>query len=276
MSDGPAADTRSPFDLQGRQALVTGGSRGIGRSIVAGLLAAGSDVAFTYVEDDGPVVASELAAQVGRHCVALAVANGTERAADRAFEGAEGALGRIDILVMNAWVDVRESIMSLDTLEVQRQVRANFIDNLELATRCAAEMRKRKWGRILLIGSINQVSPLPVLPVYAAMKCAMASVMRSLAIELAEDHVTANCLLPGLVETDRNAHRRAPGGDWDWHSTHSNYMKRAATPEEVAGFAVFLCSEASSFCTGSEYLVDGGAHIPGKFNWQQQSRRTSP
>ncbi len=272
MSDiSPVAPAALPpgFDLSGRRALVTGASRGIGRAIVTTLSTAGADVAFTHADDaEGACQTAAQARGQGR-CIGLSIANGTPDAAARAIDEATRAIGGIDILVLNAWVDVRQTLLDLDMPTVERQVRANFLDNLELSTHCARRMRERSWGRILFIGSINQVTPLAVLPVYAALKCAMSSIMRSLATELAEHNVTANSLLPGLVATDRNAHRRAAGGDWAWHSTHSNYMKRAAAPDEIAGLALFLCSDAGSFCTGSEYLVDGGAHIPGKFSWQQ-------
>lgn len=265
----------SSFDVSGRRALVTGASRGIGRAIVATLSTAGADVAFTHADDVAGATETVALARSDRRCIGFAIPNGSPDAPARAVNEATQALGGIDILVLNAWVDVRQPVFELHMPTVERQVRANFLDNLDLATRCAKQMRGRSWGRLLFIGSINQVTPLPVLPVYAALKCAMSSIMRSLAIELAEHGVTANSLLPGLVETDRNAHRRAPGGDWTWHSAHSNYMRRAALPDEIAGLALFLCSDAGSFCTGSEYLVDGGAHIPGKFNWQQDSRRIS-
>ncbi len=268
----PAVSTSS-FDMSGRRVMVTGASRGIGRAVVATLSAAGADVAFTHADDAEGAGQTVALARSDRLCVGFSIPNGTPDAPDRVVSEATQAIGGIDVLVLNAWVDVRQPVFELDMPTVERQVRANFLDNLELATRCARKMRESGWGRLLFIGSINQVTPLPVLPVYAALKCAMSSIMRSLAVELAEHGVTANSLLPGLVETDRNAHRRAPGGDWVWHSTHSNYMKRAALPGEIAGFALFLCSEAGSFCTGSEYLVDGGAHIPGKLNWQQGSRR---
>lgn len=266
-------DRPAGFDLAGRRALVTGGSRGIGRAIVTRLARAGAKVAFTHAGDAEGAEATVAEAD-GGHCVALPLANGTPDAPARMVDAATRAFGGVDVLVLNAWLDVRQSIFELDSADIDRQLQVNLLDNLAIATRCAPVMRERGWGRLLFIGSINQVTPLPALPMYAALKCAMGSLMRSLAIELAEDGVTANSLLPGLVETDRNAHRRAPGGDWAWHSTHSNYMKRAATPDEIACFALFLCSDAGSFCTGSEYLVDGGAHIPGKFNWQQQTRRT--
>jgi len=179
----------------------------------------------------------------------------------------------VDILVLNAWTETRQPLFELQPAAVEKQIQANFLDNLALATLCAEGMRRRRWGRILFIGSINQATPLATLPIYAALKCAMGSIVRSLAIALAPDNVTANTLLPGLVETERNAFRRVPGGDWAAHAEHSNYLRRGAQPQEIAGLALLLCAPAGAFCTGSEYWVDGGAHIPGKFHWQTPHER---
>lgn len=193
----PAVSTSS-FDMSGRRVMVTGASRGIGRAVVATLSAAGADVAFTHADDAEGAGQTVALARSDRLCVGFSIPNGTPDAPDRVVSEATQAIGGIDVLVLNAWVDVRQPVFELDMPTVERQVRANFLDNLELATRCARKMRESGWGRLLFIGSINQVTPLPVLPVYAALKCAMSSIMRSLAVELAEHGVTANSLLPGL------------------------------------------------------------------------------
>jgi NAD(P)-dependent dehydrogenase (short-subunit alcohol dehydrogenase family) len=123
-------------------------------------------------------------------------------------------------------------------------------------------MKQRTYGRIVTIGSVQEIAPSPEMPVYAATKAAQANLVRNLAVQFAPHGVTINDLAPGLVETDRNAFRRRDPAEWASSVRVANPMGRAGMPEEIAGAALYLCSDAASFVTGATLYVTGGAHIP--------------
>lgn len=117
------------------------------------------------------------------------------------------------------------------------------------------------WGRILTIGSINQTRPEPTLAIYAALKSALHNLGINLARQLAPHGVTVNNLSPGLVATARNTWRRVDAGQWQTIERNANPMGRAGRPEEMAGAALLLCSDAGSFITGADLQATGGAHL---------------
>jgi len=125
-------------------------------------------------------------------------------------------------------------------------------------------MVKRRFGRVVTIGSIVQAAPLPTLPIYAAMKAAHDNLIRGLACRWAAHGVTLNNVSPGLVRTERNAWRRAPGGGWEEFARAASYARRAGEPEEVACAVAMFCAPGASFITGENLYVAGGAQIPGR------------
>ena len=114
---------------------------------------------------------------------------------------------------------------------------------------------------MLTLGSINETRPEPVLAVYAALKSAQHNLAINLARQYAPFGVTVNNLSPGLVATERNRYRRADPAQWADIERDSSPMGRAGTPEEIAGAALLLCSEAGSFITGADLQVTGGRHL---------------
>ena len=145
--------------------------------------------------------------------------------------------------------------------QIERQIQINFRASIELLQAALPAMKRRGWGRVLTIGSINQTRPEPVLSVYAALKSAQHNLCINLAKQYAPFGVTVNNLSPGLIATERNAWRRVDAADWARIEQNANPMSRAGTPDEMAGAALLLCSEAGSFITGADLQATGGKHL---------------
>ena len=257
------------FTMSGRRALVTGGSLSIGRAIVLAFADAGADIAIQYAGTADEALKSEGAAQnLSKELAGRGVRHGLIEA-DFAIVGegrrtvleAERLLGGLDVLVLCASVQQREAFVDISAAERERQTRINFDASVELLQAAVPGMQKRGWGRILTIGSINQTRPEPTLAIYAALKSAQHNLGINLARQLAPYGVTVNNLSPGLVATARNSWRRVDAGEWQTIERNANPMGRAARPEELAGAALLLCSEAGSFITGADLQATGGAHL---------------
>jgi len=257
------------FSMAGRRALVTGGSLSIGRAIVLAMADAGAEIAIQYAPaaDENLAhagAAAELSAQLHagdtRHVLIeadFAVA-GEGR---RTVAAAQAALGGVDVLVVCASVQQREAFVDISDIERERQTRINFHASVELMQAAVVGMQARGWGRILTIGSINQTRPDPELAIYAALKSAQHNLAINLARQVAAYGVTVNNLSPGLIATARNAWRRVDADQWRGIEARANPMGRAGLPEEMAGAALLLCSEAGSFITGADFQATGGAHL---------------
>jgi glucose 1-dehydrogenase len=257
------------FTMSGRRALVTGGSLSIGRAIVLAFADAGADIAIQYAGAADEALKNEGAAQnLSKELAGRGVRHGLIEA-DFAIVGegrrtvveAERLLGGVDVLVLCASVQQREAFVDISAAERERQTRINFDASVELLQAAVPGMQKRGWGRILTIGSINQTRPEPELAIYAALKSAQHNLGINLARQLAPYGVTVNNLSPGLVATARNSWRRVDAGQWQTIERNANPMGRAARPEEMAGAALLLCSDAGSFITGADLQATGGAHL---------------
>lgn len=265
----PAERVASRFSMTGRRALVTGGSLSIGRAIVMAFADAGADIAIQYSEAADAALGHPGAAQ---DVSALLTASGVRTAliaADfgiagegrRAVEAAAAALGGVDVLVLCASVQQREAFVEISAEQRERQTRINFHASVEALQAAVPGMKDRGWGRILTIGSVNETRPDAELAIYAALKSAQHNLGLNLARQLAAHGITANNLSPGLVATARNHWRREDAAQWQKIQAAANPMRRAATPEEMAGAALLLCSEAGSFITGADLQATGGGHL---------------
>lgn len=249
------------FDLHGKRALVTGSSRGIGKAIALGLASAGADVA---VHCAGNVRSAEAVAEAIRAQGARALAlqhNLTEPGApDALWQAVEAAWGGLDILVLNASVQVPRPWETITPAEFDQQMHVNVLASMALMQKAAPGMRRNGWGRILTVGSVQEVKPHPDMLVYAASKAAQTMMARSLAAQLVPYGVTVNNLAPGVIMTDRNAEAYAdeayrarvtaaiPAGYW-------------GEPEDCVGPALLLCSDAGRYITGQSLLADGGKSL---------------
>ena len=200
------------FSMTGRKALVTGASMSIGRSIALGFADHGASIALHYSEaadaraglpDAARATLDEVRARGVDGClveVDLAVEGGGRRAVELATAG----LGAIDVLVVCASIQVRTPFLQVTPEEIGRQVAIDFRATVELLQAALPPMQERNWGRVLTIGSINQLRPAPDLAVYAALKSAQHNLCINLARQYAPFNVMINNLSPGLVATERN------------------------------------------------------------------------
>jgi NAD(P)-dependent dehydrogenase (short-subunit alcohol dehydrogenase family) len=257
------------FAMAGRRALVTGASMSIGRAIALALAEAGADIAVHHAAAADramglPNAAADTVraiAGLGRRAEPLD-ANLTEQSAGRRLvSAAETALGPLDVLVICASVQARMAFQDITVEEVERETRVNLLATIDLLQAVLPGMRTRGWGRVLAIGSVNQVRPEPELALYAALKSAQHNLIINLARQYAPYGVTLNTLSPGLVATERNRWRRADEAQWAAIQRTANPMGRAGTPEEMAGAALLLCSDAGAFITGAELHATGGGHL---------------
>ena len=250
---------QSIFGLDGRTALVTGSSRGIGRSIARGLSAAGAAVVLhARTEAAISACADELSGRGGR-VWSIACDLAGENAGARLAEAAEEMTDGIDILVINASAQVNSGLDGQSAADFENQISVNLRSTVEMLQACLPRMASRNWGRVVSIGSINQARPKNIVSVYAATKAAQHNLIQSQAREYAKKGVLLNTIAPGLVDTDRNLdRRRADPGGWRKYARELNWMGREGRPDEIVGAAIYLASEACSFMTGETIFVTGG------------------
>lgn len=257
------------FSMRGRRALVTGGSVSIGREIALAFADAGADVAIHYAPGADsafglPDAAEATLAEIRARGVAgLAVAADFDDPgqATEAVEAARQGLGGLDVLVVCASIQYRTPFLDLPEAQIERQWRINFRATIALLQAALPGMKAQGWGRVLTIGSINEHKPEDELTVYAALKSAQTNLAVNLARDYAAYGVTINNLAPGLVATERNRWRRQDAAEWQEIQEKSAPMRRAGRPDEMAGAALLLCSEAGSFITGASLLATGGRHL---------------
>lgn len=250
------------IDLAGRRALVTGGSRGIGAATALLLAEAGADVAIGYR------TRREAAEEVAEACRATGVRAtvhgadlATRAGCDALFDEALEALGGLDCLVGNAgvWPSAEVPVASLDDERWGRTMREN-VDAMFWTARRAAQALGG-GGRIVLVGSTAGQRGEAMHADYAASKGAMISFVKSLAVELAPRDVTVNCVAPGWVDTEMSADAMAADGRARIAATIP--VGRVASPADVAGPILFLCSPLARHVTGEILNVNGGSVLCG-------------
>lgn len=256
-------DPRSPFALAGKVAVVTGGNGGIGLGIGRGLGVAGAAVAVAGRDRaKSEAAVRELEAEsIRAMAVDVDVADPDSCAAMVA--AVEAGLGRLDIVVCNAGINIRKAPQELAP-EEWRKIQAINLDGTFYTARAAyPALCRQGGGKVITIGSMMSIFGLALVAGYGASKGGVVQLTKSLAIAWAKDGIQVNCILPGWIDTDltRGARRdiaglhekvegRTPAGRW-------------GKPEDLAGLGVFLASPASDFVTGTAIPVDGGYSVQG-------------
>jgi 3-oxoacyl-[acyl-carrier protein] reductase len=249
-------DTAAQEPAVGRVALVTGASRGIGQTIAAALAGAGHRVAVGYRADaDAAQETLNLIEQAGGEGLLVRADVGVRADVDGMFTAVEDAFGPVELLVNNAGV-VRDGLaVTLSDADWEQVLQTNLHGPFYCARRALRGMLRRRWGRIVNVGSIVGVLGSGGQVNYAAAKAGLIGMTRSLAREVAGRNITVNTVVPGPIGTEILAglseerlaelSRMAP-------------MNRMGTPGEVAAAVAFLASEAAGFITGITLPVDGG------------------
>lgn len=248
--------TSTSLPLAGKRALVTGGSRGIGASIVRRLAADGADVAITYEKsaDAAEALAEEIRAG-GRKSAAIRADAGAVGGAQVAVDGAVTALGGLDILVNNAGIARMGAFAEQPLEEIEAQLNVN-VRGVMLTTQ-AALRHMPAGGRIITIGSnVGEKVPFGGITVYSATKSALESFTRGLARELGPRQITINLVRPGPVDTDMNP----ADGPLAATVLSGLALDRYGRTEEIAGAVAYLAGPEAGFITGTGILLDGGAN----------------
>ncbi|MCT8158677.1 SDR family NAD(P)-dependent oxidoreductase [Pseudoruegeria sp. SHC-113] len=254
----------------GRRALVTGGSRGIAAAICRALAAEGASVAVNFSAQADSKIGKASAAEAlvadlrAGGATAVAVEQDLMQPGGGASLAAKAhaALGGIDTLVLSASIQYHLPFLRQSIAEVEEQLRINILSNIEMLQACLPDMARDGYGRVLTVGSIQEVSPAAEMPIYSLTKAAMKNLVENLAVQAAGQGVLINNIAPGLVETDRNAFRRSDPAAWAALQAGANPVGRAGQPEDLTELALFLLSPGNGFTTGATIYATGGSHIP--------------
>src|SRR5258706_3061767 len=246
------------FDLTGRTALVTGGSRGIGPAIGAALAGAGARVVLAARHADEVEAAATQLREAGAEVIGVAANVGRPQDIETLVHTAEAAFGQVDNLVNNSATNLHFwPVLDADDGMWLKMMETNLLSAVRLCRRAVPGMRTRRWGKIVNVASVAGIQPGIGQGVYGALKAALIQLTKSLAQELGPDNIQVNAVAPGLVKTrfasvlhETPAIRHA--------IERATPLGRIAEPDEIASAVLYLASPAASFTTGTVLVVDGG------------------
>jgi 2-deoxy-D-gluconate 3-dehydrogenase len=255
--------TSSRFELRGKVAIVTGGNGGIGLGMARGLADSGADIAVVGRNETKSSAAVADLRQRGVKAIAITT-DVTDKAAVAAMiDRVVRDLGRIDILINNAGMSIRKPPHELELDEWNKVIDTNLTSAFVCSKLAYPALKACGNGKVINIGSMMSIFGASFSPAYGASKGGIVQLTKSAAIAWAPDNIQVNAVLPGWIDTEltQGARREVP-----W--LHESVLKRTparrwGTIDDMAGVAVFLCSGASDFVTGTAIPVDGGYSVQG-------------
>ena len=245
------------YGVKGHLALVTGSSRGIGSAIALELARGGADVIVhcSHPSEQAEDIAARIRA-MGRSSTVIAA----DLTQGEGIRSLAAACRDVDILVLNASLQIKKDWQDITQEDYIRQTNCNYYASLVLMQAVVPAMEAKGWGRIVTIGSVQELKPHPQMLVYSSSKCAQTGLMRSLAGQLASKGITVNNVAPGVIYTDRNKEALSDEA----------YARKvsASIPagfygekEDLAGIVRLLCSDFGRYITGQNIFVDGGKSL---------------
>ena len=252
--------------LNGKVALITGASRGIGLAIARTYAAAGAKVALSSRKQDGLDLAAELIREDGGVALPVAAHSGDSAAIEALVDRVTGEWGGIDILVNNAATNPHFGpILTAEESHWDKILDVNVIGYFRIVKACVPVMKARGGGKVINMSSVAGKEPQPMMGVYSVSKAAVIMLTEVLAAELATDNIQVNAIAPGFVKT------KFSSALWQTEAINDALLRsipqgRMAEPEEIAGMALYLASPASDFVTGATFVIDGGQLVGSRFN----------
>ena len=248
----------NPFDLTGKVALITGGSKGIGYSIASGFARAGASLFLCGRNEASLVTAveklrAETAGRVEFICADMSRREDVQRIADEAV----ARLGQVDILVNNAGWNIVQAIDEIRDEDWDYLMDLNLTNVMVLTRALVPGMKQRGWGRVIHISSIMALGSTPKRNAYSATKAALIGLAKASALDLGPFGITVNCIAPGPIATEMPMSILSQQQQDDLAARTA--LGRWAQPDELSGPALLLASDAGSYITGTCLVVDGGA-----------------
>lgn len=254
--------------LKDKVAVITGASAGIGLAVAEGFAKEGAHIALVARQKERlEEAAHALTSKFGVRIEPISADVATAEGVDNVVSSVQKAFGGADILINNAGTGSNETIMEAPDDKWQFYWDLHVMAAIRLARGLVPEMRKRRGGAIIHNASICAAQPLWYEPIYNVTKAALMMFSKTLATEVIKDNIRVNCINPGLILTPdwiKTAKEltKDTGGDWEAYlqsvADEHAPIRRFASPEELANFFVFLCSDKASYSVGSAYFVDGG------------------
>jgi NAD(P)-dependent dehydrogenase (short-subunit alcohol dehydrogenase family) len=249
--------TKTPFDLSGRSALVTGGGRGLGKEMARLLAQAGAEVTIcSRTKSQITASAQELARETGSRVEPLVADVGKRSEAEELARAAIDRLGKIDILISNAGWNIPQAVDSIRDEDWDKLVELNVTSSMVLTRALSPGMKERRWGRVVYISSIMAFASTGDRVAYSTTKAALHGMVKANALHLGPYGVTVNCLAPGPFATEMPMTILSEQQKQSFAARTA--VGRWGQPPELAPAALLLASNAGSYITGSVLVVDGG------------------